>query len=98
MVAITIDGVKCHQNSKVFDPTRPVVRDSDGAQAYPGAKPLTWWRDCGALPDGLSTYKTVKGQGGAKVVTVNDPVRGYAGPVATLAVAIGAFAYVIRTK
>jgi len=97
MVAITIDGVKCHQDSKVFDPTRSVVRDSDKAQAYPCTKPLVWWRDCGSLPDGLSTYRTVKDASGS-VVSVIDPIGGYAGPVAALAVAIGAFAYVVRTK
>jgi hypothetical protein len=97
MVAITIDGVKCHQNSRAFDPTRPVVRDSDGAQAYPGVRPLVWWRDCGSLPDGLSTYRTVR-NANSSVVSVVDPIGGYTGPVAALAVAIGAFAYVVRTK
>ena len=93
MVVITIDGVKCHQNTQRFDPMQLVIRDVDGAQTRLGPGSLTWRGSAGVLPDGVSTY----GRFGGAVIVI-DPIAGFDGRVAALAVARGAFAYVVRTK
>jgi hypothetical protein len=96
VVVITIDGVPWHQDFNRFDPGCPIIRDSDGAQAYLGTGPLIRLGDEGTLPDGLSAYEMVTGPNGGTVITICDQLSGYSGRVEALGIAGGTFAYVVK--
>ncbi len=95
MAVVIIDGVPCHQDFNVFDPSCPIIRDDGRGVVILGHGAFRWPGAEGILPDGVTAYKN-EGDGGSPALTVNDPIAGYAGPVRLLATTTHAFAYVVR--
>jgi hypothetical protein len=98
MVTFFIDGEWYHQDSVAIDLALPIIRDSDGAQAWVNLGKLAWWGPEGILPGDEVSYRTVSGPTGARVIEINDSITGYAGPAAAVATTSKIYAIVIRNK